>query len=189
MKAAIETEAAATAGTSYLSFFRTRGNKKRLYLLLCIGFYSQWVGNGVISYYLPQILTTVGITTASAQTGLNGGLSIWSWFAGESACHGHTVILLSKEQQRLILLILLFPRSYIRRHDVRALGPSYPMVGVLLRLFGFLHPHHGLLGLVRRKGRHCRRQSYDRLYLHGKHLLGSCYREAHTAVLIRTDVI
>lgn len=84
MKTAIETEAAATAGTSYMSFFRTKGNKKRLYILICIGFYSQWAGNGVISYYLPKILATVGITSASAQTGVNGGLSIWSWFAGTS---------------------------------------------------------------------------------------------------------
>jgi hypothetical protein len=82
MKTAIETEAAAVAGVSYLSFFRTKGNRKRLYILVCIGFCSQWVGNGVISYYLPQILATIGITSATAQTGVNGGLSIFSWFAG-----------------------------------------------------------------------------------------------------------
>lgn len=85
MKTAIEAEAAATAGISYMSFFRTKGNRKRLYILICLGFYSQWIGNGVISYYLPQILSTVGITSASAQTGLNGGLSIWSWFAGTTS--------------------------------------------------------------------------------------------------------
>jgi hypothetical protein len=85
MKTAIEAEAAATAGISYMSFFRTKGNRKRLYILICLGFYSQWIGNGVISYYLPQILSTIGITSASAQTGLNGGLSIWSWFAGTSS--------------------------------------------------------------------------------------------------------
>lgn len=82
MKTAIETEAAATAGVSYLSFFKTKGNKKRLYILVCIGFTSQWAGNNVISYYLPQILSTIGITSASAQTGVNGGLAIWSWMAG-----------------------------------------------------------------------------------------------------------
>jgi hypothetical protein len=83
MKTAIETEQAATAGVSYMAFFRTPGNRKRLYLLVVIGIFSQWVGNGVISYYLPQILSTIGITTASAQTGVNGGLSIWSWMSGE----------------------------------------------------------------------------------------------------------
>lgn len=82
MKTAIETEAAATAGVSYMSFFKTRGNRRRLYILVCIGFYSQWIGNGVISYYLPQILRTIGITSPSAQTGVNGGLSIWSWCGG-----------------------------------------------------------------------------------------------------------
>jgi hypothetical protein len=32
---------------------------------------------GIISYYLAQILTSIGITDATQQAGLNGGLQIW----------------------------------------------------------------------------------------------------------------
>lgn len=49
MKAAIEAEQVATAGISYMSFFRTKGNRKRLYILVSIGLTAQWVGNGIIS--------------------------------------------------------------------------------------------------------------------------------------------
>ncbi len=36
--------------------------------------------------YLPQILRTVGITNATQQAGLNGGLAIWSFLVGLIAC-------------------------------------------------------------------------------------------------------
>lgn len=34
---------------SYLAFFKTKGNRTRFWLILCVGFFSQWSGNGVIS--------------------------------------------------------------------------------------------------------------------------------------------
>lgn len=42
-------EERATQQTSYLDFFRTAGNRRRLVILLslCIG--TNWVGNGIIS--------------------------------------------------------------------------------------------------------------------------------------------
>jgi hypothetical protein len=48
IEAALEKEQADN-GTSYLDFFRTAGNRRRLAVLLslCIG--SNWVGNGIIS--------------------------------------------------------------------------------------------------------------------------------------------
>ncbi len=46
-----------------------------------IGFTSQWIGNGVISYYLVPILVSVGITEPAQQTGYNAGLQIWNWLA------------------------------------------------------------------------------------------------------------
>lgn len=49
MKTAIEAEQAATTGVSYLSFFKTKGNRKRLYILVTLGLCQQWVGNGIIS--------------------------------------------------------------------------------------------------------------------------------------------
>lgn len=40
---------------------------------------TQWAGNGVISYYLVNILRTVGVVNPAQQTGFNGGLQIWNW--------------------------------------------------------------------------------------------------------------
>lgn len=58
-------------------------------ILAAIGFFSQWSGNGLISYYFNLILTGIGITTTfdqtlivstmSKQVGplLNGGFVEW----------------------------------------------------------------------------------------------------------------
>lgn len=35
--------------TTYMSFFKTKGNRLRLLILLTVGFFSQWSGNGLIS--------------------------------------------------------------------------------------------------------------------------------------------
>ncbi|KAH8804366.1 hypothetical protein F5884DRAFT_883775 [Xylogone sp. PMI_703] len=43
------------------------------------GFFSQWSGNGLVSYYLVPVLETIGITGSSEQAGLNGGLQIWNF--------------------------------------------------------------------------------------------------------------
>ncbi|KAH7006786.1 general substrate transporter [Ilyonectria destructans] len=63
---------------SYLDFFRTAGKRRRLVVLLslCIG--SNWVGNGIISYYLTPVLHSVGITSPLQITLLTAGLAIWN---------------------------------------------------------------------------------------------------------------
>ena len=33
-------------------FFKTKGMRKRLLIIIIVGFFSQWAGNGIISYYL-----------------------------------------------------------------------------------------------------------------------------------------
>lgn len=42
-------------GNSWLEFFATPGNRHRLIILVTIGFFSQWSGNGIVSYFLPQV--------------------------------------------------------------------------------------------------------------------------------------
>jgi sugar porter (SP) family MFS transporter len=62
------------------SLFTTPGNRKRLILTIAIGIATQWVGNGIITFYLAPVLQTVGITNAFQQQGINGGLQIYNWF-------------------------------------------------------------------------------------------------------------
>ncbi|KAH7353164.1 hexose transport-related protein [Pyrenochaeta sp. MPI-SDFR-AT-0127] len=63
----------------WLSLFSTPGSRKRLILSVAIGVATQWVGNGIISFYLAPVLRTVGITNPSKQQGINGGLQIYNW--------------------------------------------------------------------------------------------------------------
>ncbi|PVH96127.1 putative lactose permease [Periconia macrospinosa] len=61
------------------SLFTTPGNRKRLTLTIFIGVATQWVGNGIVTFYLAPVLQTVGITSAFQQQGINGGLQIYNW--------------------------------------------------------------------------------------------------------------
>ncbi|GFF57348.1 sugar transporter (hexose transporter [Aspergillus udagawae] len=63
---------------SYRDFFMTAGNRRRLVVLLslCIG--SNWVGNGIISYYLTPVLHSIGITSPVQIMLLTSGLAIWN---------------------------------------------------------------------------------------------------------------
>lgn len=63
----------------WAELFRTPGNRKRALICYLQGFFSQWCGNGLISYYLVPVLETIGITGSSEQAGLNGGLQIWNF--------------------------------------------------------------------------------------------------------------
>jgi hypothetical protein len=100
---ALELEKEASA-FGYLDFFKTAGNRKRLFLICYIGIFTQFLGNGIIvrslfflfillspsdlalrqSYYLLPILTSIGITGVTQQQGLNGGLQIFN--LGVSVC-------------------------------------------------------------------------------------------------------
>lgn len=63
----------------WAELFRTPGNRKRALICYLQGFFSQWCGNGLISYYLVPVLETIGVTDRTEQAGLNGGLQIWNF--------------------------------------------------------------------------------------------------------------
>jgi hypothetical protein len=77
-----EIEAAAASedaqDNSYLSFFKTKGNRKRLAVIAFMAVGTQLSGNGLVTYYLSPILKLVGITQPVQQAGINGGLAIWN---------------------------------------------------------------------------------------------------------------
>jgi Sugar (and other) transporter len=59
---------------------RNPGNRKRTLLIILTTFFSQCSGNGLVSYYLHDILLSVGITSSRNQALINGGLQLWSFF-------------------------------------------------------------------------------------------------------------
>ncbi|CAI6088194.1 unnamed protein product, partial [Clonostachys chloroleuca] len=60
IESALTTEKAAIASASYLDMIRTKGNRHQLYISVTLGIITQWAGNGVVSYYLPLVLESVG---------------------------------------------------------------------------------------------------------------------------------
>ncbi|CZT49535.1 related to hexose transporter protein [Rhynchosporium secalis] len=77
IREALRLEKEALETTSYLSFFKTKGNRHRFFIILAVGFFSQWSGNGLISYYLTLILDSIGYKDQETQTLVNGLLAIW----------------------------------------------------------------------------------------------------------------
>jgi hypothetical protein len=55
-------EKEASSRNGWLELVRTRGNRKRCFLIIVTAIFSQCSGNGLVSYYLSSILKTIGIT-------------------------------------------------------------------------------------------------------------------------------
>jgi MFS family permease len=77
IKVALEFEAEVASSVSYLTFFKTKGNRHRFFIILAVGFFSQWSGNGLTSYYLNIVLESIGYTDEKTKTLINGILQIW----------------------------------------------------------------------------------------------------------------
>ncbi|PCG90188.1 Major facilitator superfamily domain, general substrate transporter [Penicillium occitanis (nom. inval.)] len=78
IETAIAAEKTAKHSSSYADMSRTKGNRWRLAITVSLAIFSQWSGNGVVSYYLSLVLTTVGITGVTDQLLINLGLQIWN---------------------------------------------------------------------------------------------------------------
>jgi hypothetical protein len=80
---AIEKEA---EQTGWLELFKTKGNRHRLLILLSAGLFSQWSGNGLVSYYITGVLDGIGITDPNTQLVINGCLNIWNCIVATTMC-------------------------------------------------------------------------------------------------------
>lgn len=82
---AIRLEQTSTGTTTWATLVATPGNRKRLFISVCLGVFAQWNGIGVVSYYLTLVLDTIGITDSFDQTLINGLLQIFNFAAALSA--------------------------------------------------------------------------------------------------------
>ncbi|KAH9875143.1 hypothetical protein J1614_004633, partial [Plenodomus biglobosus] len=74
--------------TSFLDFLRTPGNRRRLLTIIVLAFSLNWMGNGIISYYLAPILRSVGVVKPIEITLINAGLALFNLIlAGLSAIY------------------------------------------------------------------------------------------------------
>jgi MFS family permease len=78
IETAIAHEKEITSSASYADMVKTPGNRHRLFITVTLGIFSQWAGNGVVSYYLPLMLKTVGITSVAHQTLISACLNVWN---------------------------------------------------------------------------------------------------------------
>jgi MFS family permease len=57
---------------------KSAANRKRIALVIAVALLTIWNGQSVISYYFSPILKSIGVTSTSHQTGINGGMQIWN---------------------------------------------------------------------------------------------------------------
>jgi hypothetical protein len=55
-------------------------------IVLAIGFFSQWSGNGLVSYYIGDVFAGVGVTDPATVSMINGALQVWNFFVAISTC-------------------------------------------------------------------------------------------------------
>ncbi|RBR11944.1 hypothetical protein FVER53590_14142 [Fusarium verticillioides] len=58
-------------------FIRTSGNRKRLWILISMGFAAQLSGLGLTGYYLTKILNSIGVTNTNTQLLINAIAAVW----------------------------------------------------------------------------------------------------------------
>ncbi|KZP22350.1 hypothetical protein FIBSPDRAFT_952964 [Athelia psychrophila] len=69
----------------WASLFATAGNRRRMRIILALAVFSQWSGNGLVSYYLNKVFNDIGITDPDTQLMLNGILNIYNFFIAIAA--------------------------------------------------------------------------------------------------------
>ncbi|PGH15239.1 hypothetical protein AJ80_05592 [Polytolypa hystricis UAMH7299] len=70
----------------WAELIRTKGNRHRLIILIALGFFSQWSGNGLFSYYMTDVLEGAGVTDTQTQLEINGILNIVNFVVAVTMC-------------------------------------------------------------------------------------------------------
>ncbi|RKK13267.1 hypothetical protein BFJ66_g14015 [Fusarium oxysporum f. sp. cepae] len=81
IETALTFEADTLSQNSWLDLFRTPANRKRSLIAFIVGWFTQWNGINLVSYYLALILNTVGIMSVKEQTLINALLNVSNWLA------------------------------------------------------------------------------------------------------------
>lgn len=69
---ALAMEKMAAESFKFIDFLKTKGNRHRLVIIICVGLFSQWSGNGLVSYYLNKIMGSIGITDPTRSSSSTG---------------------------------------------------------------------------------------------------------------------
>ncbi|CBF80355.1 hypothetical protein AN8347.2 [Aspergillus nidulans FGSC A4] len=73
-------------GSGWSELWSTPGNRHRSIILISIGFFSQWSGNGIVSYFLPKVLELIGITDSHKVLTINSVLNAVNVVSATGIC-------------------------------------------------------------------------------------------------------
>ncbi|KZV72830.1 hexose transporter [Peniophora sp. CONT] len=76
---AVRLDREVSKNVGWLSLFRTPGNRRRMRIIIAIAIFSQWSGNGLVSYYLNKVFDAIKITDPTTQLLINGCLTIFNF--------------------------------------------------------------------------------------------------------------
>ncbi|KAF5673669.1 lactose permease [Fusarium circinatum] len=78
---ALALERSQESSASWKTLIKTAPMRRRTLIAAILGFFSQWNGIGVVTYYLSLVLDTIGITEAKHQVLINGLLQLFNFAA------------------------------------------------------------------------------------------------------------
>ncbi|WVO17095.1 hypothetical protein L204_104782 [Cryptococcus depauperatus] len=148
MKNALQQEKEAKA-EKWGTILRSRANRHRLGLAVLMIFLTNLSGSSIIYFYYTTVFDLVGIKTASTQTGINAGLSMFTWLCQLSAVYvgrfvGRRKIILWVWPVLLLGLVGLTTSSGVYANngsgDTKAGIATVVLVWVFLGTFNFSNP-------------------------------------------------
>jgi hypothetical protein len=131
----------------WIELVQTRANLHRLIIATCVGLFSQWSGNGLVSYYLAKVLTTIGITSSRIQNQINLGLQCWNLVSGVAGAF--VTKLIGRRTQYLIAftgMTIVFAcwtgasADFAQTANQRAAGAVVGMIFVYYGCYNLMHP-------------------------------------------------
>jgi sugar porter (SP) family MFS transporter len=76
---AINQDARHKANGNWKDLVRTAANRRRLIIVFFCGLFIEISGNGLVQYYLGSVLNSIGITSTTTKTTINGCLAIYNF--------------------------------------------------------------------------------------------------------------
>ncbi|KAJ5817491.1 hypothetical protein N7447_007499, partial [Penicillium robsamsonii] len=124
------------------SFFSSREDIHRLAICVLLGLMEEWAGNGILSYYLAPILSSVGITKAADKEAVNVSLQAWNFLLSSAGAvisekYGRRILWLLSTVIMLVFLSMstLAAGLYAEKHVTSAGLAAVPLLFIFFGAF------------------------------------------------------